>query len=118
MIRPKKIVDARVPAEAFDEWEWGDGDLAPLLQHIRRDTAKVIADQIAEDCDGWFSDYDCTFNVTIFGDFIISFDVLDALAVGQIRFDDINALRAFAGRIKTISDNMQDALEIAEKSAS
>ena len=117
MIRPKKIVEASVEAEEFDEWEWGDADLAPLLKHIRRDTAKIIADQIAEDCDGWFSECDGLFNVTIFGDFTISFDVLQALAVGQIKFDNIAELRDFSSKIDAIAENLHEALKVAEESA-
>lgn len=117
MIRAAKIVEGIPAEEEFDQWEWEDGDLAPFLKHIRTDTAKTIAGQIAEDCEGWISESDGLFNVVIFGDFIISFDILKALAVGQIKFEEISVLEDFSRKIDEVSANLHKALQTAKEGA-
>lgn len=119
MIRPEKIVRSLPPQEEFKEWEWGDGDLAGFLEHIRVDTAKVITDQIADNCDAYISEASGLFTFLPYGvgcDFAIHFDILKALAEGEIRFDDLKELRAFTDRIDTISENLHKAIKLAESS--
>lgn len=116
-MKPEKVVEFSFPETEFDDWEWGDGDLAPILRHIRTSTAKVIADQIIEDCDGHFGEWDGKFHVNIWTDFIVSFDIFKALAEGQIAFDDLNELKSFTQQIDEVSANLHKAIEIAEVGA-
>jgi hypothetical protein len=114
-MRVTKVVEAPFPEDEFDKWEWGDGDLAPILKHIRLSTAKVIADQILTDCEGVFYEEDTLFHVTIWDDFIVSFDILKALSEGEIAFVDLDDLKMFTSKIDAVSDNLHKAIEIAEK---
>lgn len=119
MIRPKKVVETSPSNEEFRQWEWGDADLAPFLTHIRADTARVIANQIVECCEGRINESNGAFRFFPFGldcDFVVEFDVLQALAVGQIEFEDLGTLKDFAARIAKISDNLNEAIKVAEGS--
>lgn len=112
----EKVVESPCPDD-FRDWEWGDGELAPLILHIRTDTAKVIADQITGGCEGYFAEWDGLFHVKIWEDFYISFDIFKALAVGELAFDDIEELKAFSERIDAAATNLRQAIKIAEEGA-
>jgi hypothetical protein len=120
MIRPKKTIEVSPLPNEFDEWEWGDADMAPLLSHIRRDTAKIITDQIVDNCEGRINESNGAFRFFPFGidcDFIVEFDLLAALAEGEIQFDDLAEIKAFTQKIDAISANLHKAVEIAEEGA-
>jgi hypothetical protein len=117
MIRAEKVVSALPPIEDFKEWEWGDGDLSPFLDHIRMDTAKIITDQIADNCEARVSESTGIFNVWPYGidcEFVIRFDIFKALAEGQIEFDELATLKKFTAEMERVVHNLNSAIKIAE----
>lgn len=116
-LRVHAAADETVP-ENFGEWEWGESpNVEGLVNATRVSAADVIKEQIKQDINGWFSTWSGEFLVEIWPDFYVAFDILGALAEGEIEFDDLDELKAFHARVQAVADNLKNAIGIAEGAA-